>query len=554
MRHLSWRRLAPFAVVVFASCGSETPSTERPSGLGVRPTLDPYITGGTVDTGHPAVGALRSGSSGCTATLIGRKTVLTAAHCVNSTTLYFTVGGTQYSGSGRRHPSYSSGANDVALVTLTREVTNVPPAVLNTDPVTVGQKIILVGFGLTGEGQGSFGTKRVGENTIDQVSSTKFLFGGNANVCNGDSGGPSFVLVGGIERVAGVHSQKRNYCGYGGIDMRVDAYVSWIKSAAQEAIGGGTTPPPPADAGTTPVADAGVPATDAGGSTQLAGEGQSCVNAQCTAGLACVTVFSGTSPIGQYCMEVCTNPGGLDPICDGGERCTSSRTAGPVCFNPNNPSQGYTSPGGSTQPPPSEPDTGTPSGPDAGAPGPDVGTPPPPPGSCDPLFRGPFCDTSTGKMRIIGFNPPAPASPTMEQFRDYSVRAVNAIRARTCLPPLARDACLDRIAQTAYDTVGTSHSYFIANCMNSAHNYGRQCECNWAQENIGAAAGTSRTWIDGVHVPLCSMMRETYGTGHRKNIESKNWRRLGVGGKVTSSGAYWMHEFGCDPSLASCPK
>lgn len=194
-----------------------------------------------------------------------------------------------------------------------------------------------------------------------------------------------------------------------------------------------------------------------------------------------------------------------------------------------------------------------------------TGDPPPPPDDCDPAFRGPFCTNTVcddagncevveSNARVIGFDMPEPANPTMQEFREYTLGALNAIRARTCLQPLVLDDCLNGIAEDAYAEAGVGHGYFIANCLNAEHNYGRNCECNWAQENAGASAGSNRTWADGVHNPLCRMMTEDYGTGHRSNIESKNWFRVGVGGEFNRSGAYWLHEFGCDASLSSCPK
>jgi hypothetical protein len=149
---------------------------------------------------------------------------------------------------------------------------------------------------------------------------------------------------------------------------------------------------------------------------------------------------------------------------------------------------------------------------------------------------------------------PEPLNPTLQQIRAYTLAAINTIRARTCLAPLVLDDCLNGIAEKAFAANGVSHGYFLANCMNSSHNYGRNCECNWAQENGGASAGSGRTWVDGVQNPLCRMMTEDYGTGHRSNIESKHWKRIGIAGSYHNSGASWLHEFGCDKSLASCPK
>jgi uncharacterized protein YkwD len=186
------------------------------------------------------------------------------------------------------------------------------------------------------------------------------------------------------------------------------------------------------------------------------------------------------------------------------------------------------------------------------------------PGKCDPAFLGPFCTSTTcdasgtcvksgNNARIIGFEYPAPMEPTLVEFRAYSLAAVNFIRARTCLPPLAPDDCLDGIADEAR-AASSGHGYFLANCMNSDHAFGRECKCNWTQENIGGASGTNRSWIDGVHSPLCGMMTEKKGRGHRSNIEHPSWTRMGISASWSRSGASWFHEFGCDNALASCPK
>lgn len=169
-------------------------------------------------------------------------------------------------------------------------------------------------------------------------------------------------------------------------------------------------------------------------------------------------------------------------------------------------------------------------------------------GSCDPKFLAPFCENTGGqKLRIVGFDDKRYAgTPTLAEVRKFALDAVNAIRARTCLPALAADDCLDKIGTTANEAVKTLgiHGYFKANCMNSAYGFGKSCECNWTQENYGAASGSSRTWKDGIIVPLCGMMEEPKGQGHRGNIESSEWKRMGSGVTWTSSGAGWCHEFG----------
>ena len=224
------------------------------------------VVNGTVDSGHPAIGALHSGNkAACTATLIGKRTVLTAAHCVTTknppyqvlSPVHFYIGkmyyGTKYRAVAVHvHSAYAGGNKaDVAVLRLDREVSGVTPIPIAMTSPTKGETIVIVGYGKTGEKGQPFGTKRKASNQIDKVTSTTYSMygssGSEGNVCNGDSGGPSLATRKGVETVIGVHSTKLNYCGWGATDMRVDAYYSWIYSKAQGDIYAGapldTTPP-----------------------------------------------------------------------------------------------------------------------------------------------------------------------------------------------------------------------------------------------------------------------------------------------------------------------
>jgi hypothetical protein len=101
--------------------------------------------------------------------------------------------------------------------------------------------LTLVGYGYGGTGNtgsdGIYGTKRVGTTPIDSVSakliSWDFTSNSESNTAPGDSCGPAFVSVGGVNYVAGVTSggnQDNAGLGDNSFDTRVDAYAAWIDS------------------------------------------------------------------------------------------------------------------------------------------------------------------------------------------------------------------------------------------------------------------------------------------------------------------------------------
>ncbi len=310
-------------------------------------SLSPFLVNGSVDHGHPSVGLLQSSMGNCTATLVGSRTVLTAAHCIGNNNR-FTVGGRRYSGShvavhprcklNIQHPycTYTNRVeNDIGLVVLSKPVSNVTPSPIATRSPWVGQQLVLVGFGKTSESGGA-GTKRMGPNRIAALSSTKIRFdpiAGSSNLCNGDSGGPSFGQGStGEEVVVGVHSTKNGVCGNGGHDMRVERYRNWLVASASGDIRleGQAAPSDPSNPDPPPTP-----------STGNAGEGDSCMTQGCKSGLAC-TGFQKQdgSSLGRFCLERCSNIGGSDPACDGDEACTSSANGG-ICFASNRPQTGY---------------------------------------------------------------------------------------------------------------------------------------------------------------------------------------------------------------------
>lgn len=237
-----------------AACGpASAPADEAELATSARDD----IVGGSATSEFPAAGAItRYGSPHCTGTLVGARTVLTAAHClagVTATSLKFVIGATIWSAEAvvpvksiTAHPDYDDVKleNDIGFLTLGADAPVKPMKILPAmDSSWVGRQLTFVGYGLVGGKGGGSGTKRSVTMPIQSVGKTQFVYQtAGKNTCNGDSGGPAFAKVGDEWFVAGVTSYGDAGCNYYGVDVRADVYASFVLGQPT-----GGDPPPAAD-------------------------------------------------------------------------------------------------------------------------------------------------------------------------------------------------------------------------------------------------------------------------------------------------------------------
>jgi MYXO-CTERM domain-containing protein len=217
--------------------------------------LDQPIIGGTVDNGDPGVVLViaddgKGGESLCTGEVVSPHVVFTAAHCVdpasvgNGNSFYVFTGSDYNTGQGTtlaaKETHYDNqfdlnqlqNGHDVAVVVTTTKIA-AAPLPLNTDPLpnnAKGATVRLIGYGVNSgnDQQGtSAGVKRVTSTVITDFDSMFLLFTDpNHMTCEGDSGGPAMMTLGGVEKIVGITSFGDQGCMQSGYDTRVDTYAN----------------------------------------------------------------------------------------------------------------------------------------------------------------------------------------------------------------------------------------------------------------------------------------------------------------------------------------
>ncbi len=190
-------------------------------------------------------------------TVIGKSTVLTAAHCLQGFEVEkmmfvlgdnyqypYKPGGGPFAAASATYPDGSTEPfkfnpktyeDDIGLLYLRDPIQAVNATLYGLAPtwddiLNKHQSLLFVGFGfnkIAGDLVG-MGIKREGSWVIDTVNNRTIAFAVEGlNTCHGDSGGPAFVETPGALLLAAVTSTGDDACTHG-VDTRVDAYSSWL--------------------------------------------------------------------------------------------------------------------------------------------------------------------------------------------------------------------------------------------------------------------------------------------------------------------------------------
>jgi len=178
---------------------------------------------------HEILQLYKNGSTWCTASLVGPRSIITASHCASGQ-ITFQSGGKTIKASMKRHPKYSTIGHqwDVALGTLDQDVPG--PYASLADHVAVGDQVVLSGYGCWKNGKYD-GKLRMGKADITGKAGTDWTTAKGSALCYGDSGGPAFTLQG--EQFA-VNSKGNISTKSWLSDLTSDGVRSWLAKESEK--------------------------------------------------------------------------------------------------------------------------------------------------------------------------------------------------------------------------------------------------------------------------------------------------------------------------------
>jgi secreted trypsin-like serine protease len=227
----------PLALMALSACGTgeSTSGTKIING-----TLAPK--GGAIEQSTVAL-ATSNGQVFCTGTLIHKKFVVSAAHCLAD------FRGTLYIGFGRSssefkfvkaadyeiNPGYTGSFSksvpaDISVIELSTSAPDgYQPVSIYKGTVSQSSSLSLAGFGQTqsgGSGRLYYTTVNVSSQTSNEIT----VYKGGTGACYGDSGGPAYVSSGNTLQVIGATSRGQQGCNGSSIYTNVAYHLNWLRN------------------------------------------------------------------------------------------------------------------------------------------------------------------------------------------------------------------------------------------------------------------------------------------------------------------------------------
>lgn len=168
----------------------------------------PVIVLAAFDAGANLIGV-------CSATMVTVNDALTAAHCSELGMIPGVVDVVAYVNeeihsivNGANHPLWDGQTGspyDVAMLTIDKPINIGPVPLILSDPLSVGEKITVYGYGQTNNSVDNVGF-RGAYMEISALTPEGFFSASKETICPGDSGGPAIQEVNGIAGLVGVSS------------------------------------------------------------------------------------------------------------------------------------------------------------------------------------------------------------------------------------------------------------------------------------------------------------------------------------------------------------
>jgi hypothetical protein len=218
--------LARILIVVFAapavastSFAQQENASQNPAGISMKSVEvlrqsggGPKVIGGrpAKSSDWPASFYSSTEGSRCTATLVGPRALLLAAHCVgDGQEASIEFRGKHIRGTCRQADDYKRGdaSADYALCRMSEAVSGILFESINIDPTRIrkGELLLLTGYGCTAPGGRADGVYRIAEAKIvalpgDREPNT-ILTQDKVAICPGDSGGGAYIVLSARKRL-----------------------------------------------------------------------------------------------------------------------------------------------------------------------------------------------------------------------------------------------------------------------------------------------------------------------------------------------------------------